>query len=115
MAYNEKFKISVAQFHLRGNTVAITAETFGVGGGRVSDWTNEFKRTGRIETRVRNRESTRLITEEKIESFLKRSPDGNQNEMAEAFGCTNQSVCIALKKFGYTRKKNGSYMRSLTQ
>jgi len=115
MAYDEKFRIMVAQFHLRGNTVAKTAETFNVGGGMVSTWANTLKRTGRIETKTRNREGTRLVTERKIELFLVEFPDGNQNEMAEAFGCTNQSVCIALKKFGYTRKKNGSYTKKLMQ
>jgi transposase len=113
MAYDEKFRIKVAQYHLKGNTVAVTADTFGVGAGRVSDWANIFKRTGRIETKVRNRESTRLVTEEKIDEFLAKFPDANQNEMAEAFGCTNQSVCIALKKFGYSRKKNRNYTRKL--
>ena len=114
MAYDEKFRIAVAQFHLNGNTVAKTAETFNVGYGIVSTWANKLKRTGRIETKIRNRESTRVVTEEKIELFLAEFPDGNQKEMAESFGCTNQSVCIALKKFGYTRKKNGSYTKKPT-
>ena len=115
MAYDEKFRIAVAQYHIRGNTVAKTAEIFKVGGGMVSTWANTLKRTGRIETKIRNRESTRIVTERKIELFLAKFPDGNQNEMAEVFGCTNQSVCIALKKFGYTRKKNGSYTKKPMQ
>ena len=113
MAYSKDYKIRVATHYLENNCIVSTANIFKVGVGTVWRWKVEFEKTGDIVRRIQNREHTRKITREKVQDFLASNPDGNQQEMAKAFGCTNQSVSDALKKFGYTRKKNKQYTLSV--
>ncbi|MBR0281871.1 MAG: hypothetical protein IJQ81_09795 [Oscillibacter sp.] len=40
---------------------------------------------------------------------MKEHPDDTQQEMAGAFGCTNQAVSRALKRLKITRKKKRGY------
>jgi len=109
MGYAREYKVSVIKYHFNGNTIAKTAKTFSIGVETVNRWKRELKDSGELQGRkLQEREHLRKITPEKIEEFLERFPDGNQKEMAEYFGCKTPSVTIALKKFGYTKKKNRS-------
>jgi transposase len=109
MGYSREYKISVVRFCFSGNSVAKTASTFSLGTDTVSRWKREFRQSGELQGRkVQDRGHLRKITPERIDEFLQRFPDGNQQEMAEFFGCKPQSVQIALKKFGYSKKKNRS-------
>ena len=114
MAYDEKFKVAVVKFYLGGKTMDDAVEMFSVSKGAVSGWVREYRKTGRIQKKIQNREHLRKITPEKIEAFLSEHPCGDQQEMALAFGCKNQSVPTALQKFGYSKKNSASYSRSLT-
>jgi len=115
MGYSKDLKIKVAKFRLQGNKIITTAETFSVGTGSVSRWTTEFAETGDIKKAALDRTKRQKVTEEKIKAFLEKNPDGNQQEMAKEFGCTNQSVSAALKKFKYSLKKNGKYTKNDVQ
>ena len=109
MGYAREYKISVIKYHYRGKTIAETAETFSIGTDTVKRWKRELIKYGELQERkVQDRKHLRKIAPESIDEFLEKFPDGNQNEMAEYFGCKPQSVQVALKKFGYTKKKNKS-------
>jgi len=109
MGYAKEYKISVIKYHFKGNSLAKTADTFSIGLDTVVRWKRELVKRGELQERkVQEREHLRKITAERIDEFLERFPDGNQKEMAEYFGCKTPSVTIALKKFGYTKKKNRS-------
>jgi transposase len=109
MGYSKDFKVSVVKYHFKGNTIVQTADIFSIAERTVKQWKSELKRNGELQERkVQNREHLRKITPERIDEFLAKFPDGNQREMAEYFGCTVSSVTVALKKFGYTKKKNKS-------
>ena len=109
MGYSKDFKVCVVKYHFKGNTIVQTADVFSIAERTVKQWKSELKRNGDLqERRVQNREHLRKIMPERIDEFLARFPDGNQQEMAEFFGCKASSVTIALKKFGYTKKKNKS-------
>jgi len=113
MAYDRKFKISVAKFCIKGNTMDIAVETFSVSKGSVSAWVTEYKTTGDIrERRIQNREHLRKVSPKKIDDFLLQNPNADQVEMAAAFGCNNRAVCAALKKFGYSKKNSPRYIKS---
>ena len=113
MAYDEKFKIKVVEFCLRGNTFDEAVDDFGVGKGSVSDWMKQYKATKSIPKKTQNREHLRIITPKKIDAFLLENPSADQQEMAAEFGCTNQSVSDALRKFGYSKKKLTGYTKNL--
>jgi len=107
VGYSKEYKISVVQYCFKGNSIAKTASTFSLGEDTVSRWKRELRENGELQDRkVQDRMHLRKITIERIDEFLQRFPDGNQQEMAEYFGCKPSSVTIALKKFGYTKKKN---------
>jgi transposase len=109
MGYSKEYKVSVIQFHARGNTIVRTAETFSIGVETVVRWKRELRDSGELSGRkVQDRRHLRKVTPEGIDEFLQKFPDGNQREMAEYFGCKPQSVQAALKKFGYSKKKNKS-------
>ena len=106
MGYTKDFKVAVIKFNARGNSLEETAQTFSIGVDTVARWKRSHKNNQSLERKVQNREKQRKITPERIEALLKVKYDINQNEMAEALSCTTQSVSTALKKFGYTGKKN---------
>ena len=106
MGYTKDFKLAVIKFNAKGNSLKKTADTFSIGVNTVSMWKRLFNSKKSLERKVQNREKSRKITPEKIEQLLKSKHDIDQTEMAIALGCTNQSISTALKKFGYTGKKN---------
>jgi len=107
MGYAKEYKISVIKYHFKGNDIAKTADTFSIGIETVRRWKRELEQNGELQGRKpQDREHLRKITAERIDEFLIIFPDGNQNEMAEYFSCKPQSVQTALKKFGYSKKKN---------
>ena len=109
MGYAREYKISVIKYHFKGNSIAKTADTFSIGADTIVRWKRELKMSGELQVRKQqDREHLRKITPERIDEFLQKFPDGNQQEMADYFGCKPQSVQAALKKFGYTKKKNRS-------
>ena len=109
MGYAREYKVSVIKFHAKGNSIVKTAETFSIGVETVVRWKRELRDSGELHDRkVQERGHLRKVTPKGIEEFLQQFPDGNQQEMAEYFGCKPQAVQVALKKFGYSKKKNKS-------
>jgi transposase len=109
MGYAREYKILAIRFHAKGNSIVKTAETFSIGVETVVRWKRELRDSGELHDRkVQNRDHLRKITPEGLEEFLRKFPDGNQREMAKYFGCKPQAVQVALKKFGYSKKKNRS-------
>ena len=116
MGYSVELKIRAVKYHMGGKTVLETAETFGVGKSSVSLWANEFRNTGSIsERKIQERDHLRKITPEKIEEFLTNNPTGNMAEMAKVFECTPQSVAVAIKKFGFSKKNSESCIKKLAK
>jgi len=99
---------------MNGNSMDKAVEMFSVSKGSISGWVTEFKNTGRIEKKIQDREHLRKITPQRIDEFLAQNPYGDQQEMASAFCCTNQSVSDALRKFGYSKKNSVKYIKSPT-
>ena len=104
--YSEDLRIAAVKFNMKGNTIPKTAEVFGCGTTSISTWKREYMKSQEIKDKVRNREKTRKVTLAKVNELLDKNPDCDQNDMAKAFGCSQQSVSAALKKFKITPKKN---------
>jgi transposase len=81
------------KFDAEGNTLEQTARTFSIGTGTVSRRQRQFRAKESLERKVQNREHMRKVTPEKIEELLRIKYDMNQEEMAEALGCTSQQFC----------------------
>ena len=115
MGYTEDFKIAVVEFQMKGNSIKKTSETFGVGTTIVSDWKRIFVSTSRIERKIPDKSKKRKVTPEKLDELLRENSDIMQTEIAEKLGCTPQAVCNAMKKFGFSRKKNKIPSKKQTQ
>jgi len=113
MAYDENFKIKVVEYCKRGNTYEDAAGEFAVTKGAITGWVKRYDATGRIEKKIQDREHKRKVTPDGIDKFLVKNPHGDQQEMADSFGCSNQAVSVALKKFGFSKKKLKGYTKRL--
>lgn len=89
----------------KGNSIRKTAEQFEIGETTIKEWKKLRKETGLLEKRPLNRPHKK-IDPEKLRAYLKENPDAYQYEIAEAFGCVQNAVFVALKRLGITRKKN---------
>ena len=58
-----------------------------------------------------------MLDSEKLDQYMKnlKNADKDIREIAKDFGCGKETVRAALKKLGYTRKKNRQNTRSRTR
>jgi transposase len=93
MGYTADFKMAAIKFNAKGNSLEQTARTFSIGTGTISRWKRQFHAKESLERKVQDRKHMRKVTPEKIEELLRIKYDMNQEEMAEALGCTSQQFC----------------------
>ena len=106
MGYEAKFREKVLEHIDKGHSVNAAHKLFGVGTTTIKEWKRLRRETGSLEKRPLLREA-RKICPERLAAYIAEKPDSYQYEIAESFGCTQAAVCIALKRLGITRKKNG--------
>ena len=106
MAYEEDFRIRVVRFSFDGNSIRETSRTFKVANSQICAWRKKHKSGEPLKSKTPNREHLRKVTPDKIDALLLKNPNALQKNMASEFSCTEESVCVALKKFGFSRKKN---------
>lgn len=106
MGYDKRYREKVLEHIDKGHTIEETHKLFGVGTTTIKEWKKLRRETGELENRPLDRKS-RKICPERLKAYLAEKPDNYQHEIAEVFGCTQAAVCIALKRLGMTRKKNG--------
>lgn len=92
------------EYYLKGHTLTETAEAFGVSKSAVAVWTQRYLDTGDLNNKPLHR-GFKKIDPDKLKQYVKEHPDDTQQEMAEAFGCSNQAISKALRRYGITRKK----------
>ena len=107
MAYDNKFRKRVIDNIMSGRTHDETSKTFKIGTTTIKRWVKEYKETGLIGSgyTVANRKAKK-IDPEKLETYMNEYPDAFLREIAAHFSCCLESVRKALKRIGYTLKKN---------
>ena len=95
---------AAVRYYKAGHTLAETAESFNVSKSAVSVWVQKYEDTGDLHNKPLNR-GFRKIDPEKLKEYVENHPDDTQQEIADAFKCSNQAVSKALKRNGITRKK----------
>ena len=110
MAYSVDFRKRAIEYMSEGHTGKELYAAFKIYPSEVNKWRVLLERTGSLEPQYpRTRKGK--IDIKRLEQELERKPDLTLPELARIFGCTKQSVAVALKKAGITRKKRHSDTR----
>jgi len=114
MAYSVDLRMKAVKHYLgSGHTFAETGKIFNVGATTVRSWVVQYEETGDVSNKPLNRKPKKLDPD-KLRTYVKEHPDDTQQEIADAFGCTNQAVSKALRRLKITRKKKRFATRSRT-
>lgn len=92
------------KYYFQGHTYERTSDVFRVSKSAVCEWVHKFQETGDLNNKPLHR-GFKKVDPEKLREYVKEHPDDNQKEIAEAFGCSPQAICKALKRNNITRKK----------
>lgn len=83
---------------------------FNISRNTINTWFQRRAETGDFYPKVRQKQEKRqkITNWEKFEAFVKENGDKTQAEMAELWEgkISERTICRALKKIGFTRKKN---------
>lgn len=112
MSYDIKFRERTIEYFHKGNGWQKTADTFGISTNTLGKWLRKKAEGDLSDTPVTRRK--RKIIDEELRRYISKNPDAYQSEIAEHFGCTQQSICTALKRNGITRKKRQNVTKSKT-
>ena len=113
MSKSEDLRLSAVLYRLDGHTYAETAKIFHASVSAIRVWVQKYQETGDLSDKPLNR-GFKKIDPDKLRAYVKEHPDDTQQEIADAFGCTNQAVSKALKRLKITRKKKRFATRSKT-
>lgn len=100
MSYDRKFKKRAIEYLGEGHTYRETAKVFGIAKSALQRWEKEGIDKEKVMRFRRGK-----IDRERLAEYLKEHPDAYQTEIAKEFSCTQQAISVALKRYGYTRKK----------
>lgn len=106
MAYSVDLRMAAVKHYLEsGDACAETGKIFGIGGSTVQNWVQRYEETGDLSDKPLKRGHKKLPPEQ-LCAYVRQHSDATQQEIADAFGCSNQAVGKALKRPAITRKKD---------
>ena len=112
MAYSVDLRMKAVKHYLASNhTFAQTGAIFDVGATTVRSWVVKYEQTGNVFNKPLNR-GFKKIDPVKLRAYVKAHPDATQQEIADAFECSNQAVSKALKRLNITRKKKRATIKN---
>ena len=104
MSYDKRFRKRTIEYLESGNSYRKTAATFGISPNTLNRWVKKYRTTGSLEDAPIKRRMRKIAPEE-LKAYILANPDSYQSEAAKHFGCSQQSICKALKRDKITRKK----------
>ena len=106
MAYEKDYRKRILKFYYE-NGKTKTLLQFGISSSTLYGWIKLHNETGDLSSRKRKRKFN-VFDPEKLDQYMKNPKNADKyiSEIAKDFGCGKETVRIALKKLGYTRKKN---------
>ena len=109
--YSTDLRECAVKYLLDGHTYAETADVFHVCFASLVKWKKKFKEQGNCDDKPR-KQYFKKIDPQKLTEYLEKHPDAYQCEIAQFFNCSIAAVSKALKKIGYTQKKEGDFQRT---
>lgn len=104
MAYDKKFKKRTVEYHIEGNSIRKTAETFNISPNTLNTWLKQYREHGEFLAKPKPANNTKL-TEEALIAYFEENGDSYQDETAKHFGVSQSGVSRALKRLKISRKK----------
>ena len=106
MAYEKDYRKRILNFYYE-NGKTKTLFQFNISSSTLYGWIKLKKETGDLSSRTRKRKF-KVLDPEKLDEYMKEPKNADKyiREIAKDFGCGKETVRVALKKLGYTRKKN---------
>ena len=112
-AYSLDLRKLVVAFVEEGHSQAEAARQFKLHPETVSKWIKLKNTTGSLKVIPVSRGPHKLPLEP-LEKYVKEHPDAFLREIAAHFNCGKDAVARALKKLGFTRKKNKKFTENGT-
>ena len=109
-AYSLDLRKLVVAFVEEGHSQAEAARQFKLHPGTVSKCIKLKRTTGSLKVIPVPRSPHKLPLDD-LEEYVKEHPDEFLREIASHFGCGKDAVARALKKLGFTRKKNKKFTK----
>ena len=105
MAYEKDYRKRILNFYYE-NGKTKTLFQFNISSSTLYGWIKLKKETGDLSSRTRKRKF-KVLNPEKLDEYMKNPENADKYicEIAKDFGCGKETVRVALKKLGYTRKK----------
>ena len=115
MAYEKDYRKRILNFYYE-NGKTKTLFQFNISSSTLYGCIKFKKETGNLSSRIRKRKF-KMLNPEKLDEYMKNPKDADKyiREIAKDFGCGKETVRVALKKLGYTRKKNRQNTGSRTR
>ena len=107
-AYSLDLRKLVLAYVEEGHSQAEAARQFKLHSVTVSRWIKLKKTIGSLKA-VAVPRSPHKLPLDALEKYVEEHPDDFLREIASHFGCGKDAVARALKKLGFTRKKNKKY------
>jgi transposase-like protein len=96
MGYSVDLRLAAVRRYLEsGDAYAETGKIFGVDASSVQRWVRQHKETGDLSDKPLER-GFKKIDPAKLRTYVKDHPAATQQEIADEFGCSNQTVGKAL-------------------
>jgi len=107
-AYSKDLRERVIKNYEEGMTKEKLIEIFQIGISTLNRWIRNYRETGNVEARKRNRYRKRKVEDEDLKKYVEAHPSATLEQMAKHFKVRAVSIWQRLKKLGITRKKNFS-------
>lgn len=104
MAYSIDLRTRVIRFVESGGSIAEAARRFEIHRSTVYEWLHLKKETASLSKRPLNRRALKL-SHDILKQRISENPDMLLKDHAAYFGVRLQSISMALKRIGITRKK----------
>ena len=105
--YNLTFKKRVIAFYLETKSYKQVTEAFGISKSRLHDWLHKDIEKNSL---LGNKNAQKL-DEQAFITYVEANPDITQIELAKKFDMSQQGIAAALKRLGFTYKKNKNLSR----
>jgi putative transposase len=101
MAYSKDLRRRVVSFIEEGNTQGAASERYAVSVRTIRNWLRQG-----IERRKPGPKAATKVTLMVLEKALQQRSDAQQREIAQALGVHKSTVCVAMRRYKISRKKN---------
>ncbi|MCS7225464.1 MAG: transposase [Gloeomargarita sp. SKYB31] len=106
--YSTDLRQKAIEAVLEGATLVEVSQMFNIGYRTLQRWLKQWSETGDCapKTGYQKGHSHKIKDLDEFRKFVDANPSLTQKEIAAIWGVSSMTICRALKKIGYTRKKN---------